>query len=436
MDKPFKALASGAQLVFAPGSATPGSSFVASISGFKPSESVDLYWNGSLVRTFTAAGDGTFSLPLQLSSTAPAGPRSVVARGDAGDSAGATFTVLSSSNGSPTKTPASPTATRPTATVTLPTATSAALSATPTRATSPTTGPARIARLLLSPEAATPGSPITIGGSGFQIGETVNIYWKSMYLASETVQPDGTFSHDAYISPSAPAGSRAVMVTGSSGDQVSGTFTVLSSANTSPTVTSLTATSTPPLPSPTATQTPVPLATQTSTPPTAPGASGIPTSGTTWFGCTITPEQAADEQHLFTLLNQHRADAGSPPLTLDETLSVASRGHSCDMFVHEHADHMGSDGSSPYDRIHSVGITYSTAGENIGMAGGYSSIGGIDAVDNSMMAEALPPQDCASSPPGCFSNHHTNIVNHAYKHVGIGVIYANNQVWLTEDFTG
>jgi len=208
-----------------------------------------------------------------------------------------------------------------------------------------------------------------------------------------------------------------VTVVGSGGDKASATFTVQAATN----------------PSPTAPQSSPTLApTQPTTSPTAPSTSGIPTAGTTWFGCTITPEQANDEHYLLTLLNKHRADAGVPLLTLDETLSVASRGHSCDMFVHQHLDHTGSDGSSPYSRMSKVGISYSAAGENIGMAGGYSSTGGVDTIDNDMMGEPLA--ECAGSPSPC--NHHANIVYRGYTHVGIGVIYANNQVWLTEDFTG
>jgi len=42
-----------------------------------------------------------------------------------------------------------------------------------------------------------------------------------------------------------------------------------------------------------------------------------------------------------------------------------------------------------------------------------------------MMAEPLTPGD-----------HHWNIVNPAYSSIGVGIIYVNNQVWLTEDFIG
>jgi uncharacterized protein YkwD len=95
------------------------------------------------------------------------------------------------------------------------------------------------------------------------------------------------------------------------------------------------------------------------------------------------------------------------------------------MFQHQNLNHTGSDGSSPWQRIAAVGITFNTAGENIGMSGGLSLTAGVSTIDNEMMSEPLTP-----------GNHHWNIVNPAYKQVGIGIIYANNQVWLTEDFIG
>jgi len=185
-----------------------------------------------------------------------------------------------------------------------------------------------------------------------------------------------------------------------------------------PTQPPATATQVPTQPPATATQPAQPTAT------TAP-ASGVPSSGATRNGCAITTAQAQAEQYLFGLLNQHRAAAGARALQLNETISTASREHSCDMFQHQQLNHYGSDGSSPFQRISATGTSYSTAGENIGMAGGYGLNGGIDIIDNSMMAE-----------PSSRGTHHWNIINAAYTQVGIGVIYTNGQVWFTEDFVG
>ena len=347
-------------------------------------------------------------------------------------------------------------------------------------------------QLLSSPTAGPPGTTITLTGSGFHPLEAATLYWNGTPFMPLSTSSAGTFTTRVTLSSTAPAGSRAVLVRGTSGDQASTTFTVLSASGSPPT-------STPP-PAPTAqlsvsptsgapgsrltisgtgfgagtvqmtwngtllsqlattngavslsaslasTDTPGPrtvvaynpttgarasttftvLSPSPSPPPaTPPPTGGIPTSGTTSNGCAITPAQASAEQALFTLLNQHRVAVGSPPLQLNETMAVASRQHSCDMFVHQQLNHLGSDGSSPYQRISSTGITYRTAGENIGMAGGYALMSGMTVIDNAMIAEPASP-----------GTHHWNIINPAYTQVGIGVIYAKNQVWLTEDFTG
>lgn len=87
--------------------------------------------------------------------------------------------------------------------------------------------------------------------------------------------------------------------------------------------------------------------------------------------------------------------------------------------------HIGSDGSTPLQRIKSTGVAYTNWGENIGTASGQGLMGGITQIDSGMMSESLTPYD-----------HHWNIVHAAFTQVGLGVIYANGQVWLTEDFIG
>jgi uncharacterized protein YkwD len=131
------------------------------------------------------------------------------------------------------------------------------------------------------------------------------------------------------------------------------------------------------------------------------------------------------ESHLLALLNADRAAAGVAPLTLLPALSTGARIHSCDMDLHNNLSHTGSDGSNPAQRISATGTPFSTAGENIGDAGGYGVVGGIDAMDQQMMAEPLAPD-----------THHWNIVNAAYHQVGIGAIYQYGKIWITEDFVG
>jgi len=269
-------------------------------------------------------------------------------------------------------------------------------------------------QLALNPSSALPGNVIRISGNGFHASEIVTLYWNGTALPALMASTLGTFAYQVYLSQSAPAGTRQVVARGTTGDQATAIFTVSGPPQAPPT-----ATFTPPQAPPTATFTP-PQATATSVAP-----SPSPASGTTSNGCAITADQTAAEQYLFTLLNQHRVAAGVPLLTLNSALSVGARQHSCDMFEHQQLNHVGSDGSSPFQRIAAVGVTYRTAGENIGTASGYGVTGGVNTIDLQMMAEPLAP-----------GTHHWNIVNPAYTQVGVGVIYANGQVWLTEDFTG
>lgn len=141
--------------------------------------------------------------------------------------------------------------------------------------------------------------------------------------------------------------------------------------------------------------------------------------------CPLTSDALAAETFLLNLLNRHRADAHAPPLTLNPRLTAISHAHSCDMFQHQRIDHLGSDGSTPEQRIATLGVPIDNWGENIGNADGYGLDGGITTIDTSMMAEPLTPYD-----------HHYNIVNSAFSQIGLGIIYANGQVWFTEDFLG
>lgn len=161
------------------------------------------------------------------------------------------------------------------------------------------------------------------------------------------------------------------------------------------------------------------------TPTAVPSTPAATAPGTTSNGCVITATDSSAEQSLLALLNKHRAAAGVAPLKLSATLSVVSREHTCDMMTHHIMGHDGSDGSTPLQRIQSTGLAFSNWGENVGTSSGLGLMGGITEIDNGMMSEPLTPYD-----------HHWNIVNAAFTQVGLGVLYVNGQVWLTEDFIG
>ncbi len=243
------------------------------------------------------------------------------------------------------------------------------------------------------------GSTVGLNGYGYPSGSHVSIYWNGSPDGSAVASSAGSFTVRLTVPSNANPGLNTVSAQASLGPLSVAMFIVTGAPSPAP----------PPGPAPQ--PTPAPQPSPAPQPPPPPS-----------NGCSI---DTAGEQYLLSLLNQHRAAAGVAPLTLNSTLSGASRSHSCDMFAHQVMSHIGSDGSSPFQRIAATGITYSTAGENIGMAGGYGLDGGINAIDSSMMAE-----------PNVMGTHHWNIVNPAYKQVGLGVVYQNGQVWLTEDFVG
>lgn len=128
---------------------------------------------------------------------------------------------------------------------------------------------------------------------------------------------------------------------------------------------------------------------------------------------TPTPTQTPDptpqpgfEEQVVALTNQERLAHGCGAVTMEARLRAAAQGHSADMALNDFFSHTGSDGSSPWDRIHAQGYWYSTAGENI--AAGYSS-------PESVVAGWMNS-----------SGHRANILNCAFVHIGVGYYYLQN----------
>ncbi|MFJ3877787.1 CAP domain-containing protein [Streptomyces sp. NPDC090077] len=131
--------------------------------------------------------------------------------------------------------------------------------------------------------------------------------------------------------------------------------------------------------------------------PAAPQASGAP----------------SDEQaKVLELVNQARAAAGCPALTINEKLTKAAQDHSADMAAHRNMSHTGSDGSDAGQRITRAGYQWRTYGENV--AYGYST---PEQVMEGWM-----------NSPG----HKRNILDCSYKEIGIGLAQPG-QYW-TQDF--
>lgn len=131
------------------------------------------------------------------------------------------------------------------------------------------------------------------------------------------------------------------------------------------------------------------------------------------------------EVHLLNRLNSHRVAAHVAPLRWDAALATVARTHSCAMFLHRHMSHTAADDATPEQRLAAAGIPFTTVGENAGMAAGGTVIATVDLLDVGMMAEPVVEGD-----------HRWNIVYRGYNRVGVGIIYAEGQTWVTEDLAG
>ncbi|OGO42280.1 MAG: hypothetical protein A2Z04_05880, partial [Chloroflexi bacterium RBG_16_57_9] len=108
------------------------------------------------------------------------------------------------------------------------------------------------------------------------------------------------------------------------------------------------------------TQTPVASKTWTPVP--------LPTS-------TPNPGLTDQEQRTIDLINQRRAGLGLPVLRVDMALVTAARAHSRDLSEHGLCEHIGSDGSTPWDRVQRAGYTGRAVGEVVGC--GYDTPEGV-----------------------------------------------------------
>ncbi|OQR64550.1 hypothetical protein B6E66_08065 [Streptomyces maremycinicus] len=163
-------------------------------------------------------------------------------------------------------------------------------------------------------------------------------------------------------------------------------------------------------PKPVSTPTPTPTPTRASSPPkAATAASATPASPST---STAAAPASGTSARIVQLVNAERGKVGCSPVTLSAVLTKAAQGHSQDMAAHQNMSHTGSDGSSPGDRITRAGYAWSTYGENV--AYGY----------------ATPEQVMAGwmGSPG----HKANILNCAFKEIGVGLAQPGN--YWTQDF--
>jgi uncharacterized protein YkwD/uncharacterized protein YraI len=128
-------------------------------------------------------------------------------------------------------------------------------------------------------------------------------------------------------------------------------------------------------------------------------------------GAIATSDYCADGEALafLDLINEYRSENGVEPLALSQTLGAAAEHHSLDMAANDAYNpfHTLSDGSSAFDNIAAHGYPAdATIGENI-------AAGPDDAAEAFALWQASPP-------------HNENMLNPAYRAIGIGRAYGPN----------
>ena len=114
------------------------------------------------------------------------------------------------------------------------------------------------------------------------------------------------------------------------------------------------------------------------------------------------------------LANAERATAGCPALTVDDRLATAARAHSADMAARDYFDHTTPEGITFDMRISNAGYAWSSAAENIAMG----------QRDPAAVMQAWMNSD----------GHRRNILNCGLRQIGVGLAYAGNRPYWTQDF--
>ena len=164
----------------------------------------------------------------------------------------------------------------------------------------------------------------------------------------------------------------------------------------------------------------------------APRSSASPTasSAASPVGSATADQNGTPAAQVLALINQARATAGLPALTLTSGLETTSSAHNLLM-----ADGCGLSHQCPGEpaigaRETAAGIDWTAAGENIGEGGPVSDTTAAIA----SMAVGLTQSMLNEQPPN--DGHRLNILSTSFTHIGIAVYRdRSGTVWLTQDFS-
>jgi uncharacterized protein YkwD len=146
------------------------------------------------------------------------------------------------------------------------------------------------------------------------------------------------------------------------------------------------------------------------------------------------PGNQAAINAVFAQINQLRANNGLPALQLSNGLMASSHAHTVVMASWCQLQHQCPGEPDFAARISAQGVSFGTAGENIGAA--LPPPPGVDNNDAAISAQAqsLTTAMYNETPPN--DGHRVNLLNSQFHHIGIDVIRATDgHIWMTQDFT-
>lgn len=164
--------------------------------------------------------------------------------------------------------------------------------------------------------------------------------------------------------------------------------------------------------------------------PPAPSSTTAPTTAPSSSSPSSSPGAVSPEDQVLALVNQARADQGLPPLTRTAGLDKSAATHTSVMASGCGLSHQCPGEPSLGARETAAGVSWTSAGENIGDGGPVANTN--DAIAS--MALGLTKSMLAEQPPN--DGHRRNILSSGFHHIGISVYRdSNGTVWLTQDFS-
>jgi uncharacterized protein YkwD len=180
---------------------------------------------------------------------------------------------------------------------------------------------------------------------------------------------------------------------------------------------------------PSATPSAAPSAAHTTAAAPPPSHAAAPTSAAP-PAVTAGSQQGAPADQILAVINQARVAAGLPAYTMSSGLDLSATRHNTVMASGCGLSHQCPGEAALGARETAAGVTWTSAGENIGEGGPVSdttaAIGQIAVTLTQDMLAEKPPDD----------GYRLNILSSAFHHIGIAVFRdSSGTVWMTQDFS-